>query len=77
MFPGVLGGPRFQEEMTLSHTVLPLAHSATATTASLLFLEPSGHTPASSPGPDRSFSRYQRESFPYLLDLFTQMSPPN
>lgn len=45
MFPGVLGGPRFQEEMTLSHTILPLAQSATAPTASLLFLEPSGHTP--------------------------------
>lgn len=75
MFPGVLSGPTFREEMTLSHTVLPLAHSATATTASLLFCEPSGHTPASSLDPNCSFSKYQHEPFPLLLQVFIQMSP--
>lgn len=57
-----------------TYIILLLAHSASTTSASLLFFEPSGHPPACSLSPDYSFSRYQHEPFPHLLGLYSNVT---
>lgn len=60
----------------LPHLASPLRPSAPATLASLLSFRYVRHTPA--PGPLHSLflPQYLHDLFPYLLQVFAEMSPP-